>query len=319
MTEAHDDGRGRSADGPHAIPARGWRDILLRVKDQTERDNLSVVAAGIAFYALLSLFPLIAATVSIYGLAVDPEQVHQQLRYLESILPEGARQVVDEQLSRVTGSDNSVLSIAALGSLVLALWSSGAGVRALMSSLNIVYEEREKRSLIVFYSISLALTLLLIVSVIFSLTLVAALPAVATFIGLPAVIDTWISWLRWPLLALLFMAALATLYRYAPSRREPKWRWVSWGAVGATLLWLVGSGLFSWYVRSFSNYNETYGSVGAVVVLMLWFWLSAFIVLLGAELNAETEHQTARDSTVGRPKPRGRRGAQMADTLGRRP
>jgi membrane protein len=311
--------RGREADSPGEIPVPGWRDVVLRVKDEMTRDNVSVVAAGVAFYAVLSLFPLIAATVSIYGLMVDPQQAQEQLSSLGSLLPADARQLVDEQLQKVTGGATSTLGLAALGSLVLTLWSAGAGVKALMAGLNIVYGEREKRGFITFNSVALGLTLLLIVFVIVALSLVAALPALVGMFGLPPDVDNWLLWLRWPLLALTFMAALAALYRYAPSRSAAKWRWVTWGAAGATLIWLVGSGLFSWYITNFGKYNETYGSMGALVILMLWFWISALIALMGAEFNAETEHQTRQDSTTGRDKPMGHRGAVMADTLGEKP
>lgn len=306
---------GRMAEHPTGIPASGWREILLRVKDEMGYDNVSVVAAGVAFYAVLSLFPMIASTVSLYGLLVDPQQAQDQLRMLEDVLPKESRPLVEEQLARVVGAATSTLSLTALGSLLLTLWSAGAGVKALMAGLNIVYDEEEKRGFIKFNLVAVALTLFLSLFVVVALSLVAALPAIADMFSLPRGLDQWFLWLRWPLLALAFMTALAVLYRYAPSRSEPKWRWVTLGAGAATLIWLAGSALFSWYISNFGNYNETYGSMGALVILMLWFWLSALIVLLGAEFNAESEHQTARDSTTGRAKPMGQRGARVADTL----
>jgi membrane protein len=185
--------------------------------------------------------------------------------------------------------------------------------------MNIVYKEEEKRSLLRFYLTALLLTVGAICFGVVALALIVALPALLGRIGLGEETTVLIRWLRWPFLTVSIMFALAVLYRFGPSRLPPRWKWVSVGAVAATLLWLLGSGLFSFYVSNFNYYNETYGSVGAVIILMLWFWLTAFIVLMGAELNAEMEHQTKQDTTIGKPKPMGERNAYMADTLGRRP
>lgn len=232
------------------------------------------------------------------------------------VLPEDARSIIEEQLTRVTSSASATLSLGAIFGLLLTLWSANKGTQALITALNIVYDEPEKRGFIKLNLISLALTLGIIGFLIVGL---AALPALLGNLGLPDAIKELASWLRWPILAIAFVVALAVLYRYAPSRDEPRWRWVSWGAVVATIGWLIGSALFSWYVSNFSSYNETYGSIGAVVVLMMWFWLSALIVLLGAEVNAEMEHQTKRDTTRGGEQPMGERGAYVADTVGERP
>jgi membrane protein len=311
--------RGRAADTPKEIPASGWRDVLWRVKDETARDNLSLVAAGVAFYALLAIFPAIAATVSIYGLLVDPQTVSEQLAATSQVLPEEARSIIDEQLTRVASSAPTALGLGALVSLLLALWSANKGTQSLIAALNIVYDEREKRGFVRLTLISLGLTLAIILFVIVGLAAIAALPALLGNLGLPEEVRRLAGWLRWPLLGLGFVTGLAVLYRFAPSRNEPRWRWVTWGAVLATVLWLLGSALFSWYVANFGAYNETYGSIGAVAVLMMWFWLSALIVLLGAELNAEMEHQTSRDTTRGPERPMGERGAYVADTLGEQP
>ena len=293
--------------------------MLWRVKDETARDNLSLVAAGVAFYALLAIFPAIAATVSIYGLLVDPQTVSEQLAATSQVLPEEARGIIEEQLSRVTSSAPAALGLGAIVSLLLALWSANKGTQSLIAALNIVYDEREKRGFVRLTLISLGLTLAIILFVIVGLAAIAALPALLGNLGLPEEVRRLAGWLRWPLLGLGFVIGLAVLYRFAPSRNEPRWRWVSWGAVLATVLWLTGSALFSWYVANFGAYNETYGSIGAVAVLMMWFWLSALIVLLGAELNAEMEHQTGRDTTRGPERPMGERGAYVADTLGEQP
>jgi membrane protein len=311
--------RGRSAERPSQLPAAGWRDILWRVKAEMAQDNLSLVAAGVAFYALLALFPAIAAVVSIYGLVAEPQTVEQQLQAGSHILPQEARSIVEEQLKRVTASGSTALGLGAIVSLLLAIWSANKGTQSLITALNIVYDEDEKRGFIWFNVISLALTVGMFLFLIVCLGAIAALPALIGNLGLPEVVRQLAVWLRWPILGVAFVVALAALYRFAPSRDEPRWRWVSPGAVVATVLWLIASGLFSWYVSSFGNYNETYGSLGAVAVLMMWFWLSALIVLLGAELNAEMEHQTERDTTRGGEKPVGRRGAYVADTVGEKP
>jgi membrane protein len=311
--------RGRSAERPSQLPAAGWRDILWRVKAEMAQDNLSLVAAGVAFYALLALFPAIAAVVSIYGLVAEPQTVEQQLQSVSHILPQEARGIVEEQLKRVTASGSTALGLGAIVSLLLAIWSANKGTQSLITALNIVYDEDEKRGFIWFNVISLALTVGMFLFLIVCLGAIAALPALIGNLSLPEVVRQLAVWLRWPILGVAFVVALAALYRFAPSRDEPRWRWVSPGAVVATVLWLIASGLFSWYVSSFGNYNETYGSLGAVAVLMMWFWLSALIVLLGAELNAEMEHQTERDTTRGGEKPVGRRGAYVADTVGEKP
>jgi membrane protein len=319
MGKAEDAGRGRQAARPRDIPSRGWRDILFRVKDEMARDNLSMIAAGVAFYGLFAIFPALAALVSIYGLIVEPQDAQQQIAQLQGVLPQDARSIVEEQLTRVTSSAQGALSLGVLGGLLLTLWSAGRGTKALIEALNIVYDEDEKRGLIKLNAIALALTLGIVLFVVAALALVAILPPLLAGLGLPEAVQAWARWLRWPILAGAFMTALAVLYRYGPSREEPRWRWVSWGAAAATLLWIAGSVLFSWYVANFDSYNETYGSVGAVAILMMWFWLSALIVLLGAELNAEMEHQTERDTTTGAPEPMGRRGAYVADHVGEVP
>ena len=308
--------RGRMAETPREIPAAGWRDVLWRVKDEMSKDNLSLVAAGVAFYALLAIFPALAAIVSIYGLVADPQTVEQQLAATSEVLPADARSIIEEQLTRVTSGASAALSLGAIFSLLLALWSANKGTQSLITALNIVYDEEEKRGFVRLTLVSLALTLGVILFVIVGLAAIAALPALLGNLGLPEDIQRLASWLRWPILGIGFVIGLAIFYRFAPSRDEPRWRWVSWGAVLATVLWLIGSALFSWYVSNFGSYNETYGSIGAVVVLMMWFWLSALIVLLGAELNAEMEHQTERDTTRGHGQPIGERGAYVADTVG---
>ena len=311
--------RGRAATRPTQIPTKGWRDILLRVKDEVSQDNVSIVSAGVAFYALLAIFPALAALVSIYGLWADPAQIQQQLATVDTILPNQAREILNNQLSKVAGQGYTALSLGVIGGVLLALWSATKGTKALMTALNIVNDEEEKRSFLKLNAVALSLTLGAILFAIIALALIVALPALLGNLGLQEYARLWVAGLRWPLLALAVIVALAVLYRYGPSRDEPRWRWVSWGAVAATVLWLIGSALFSFYVSHFGSYNETYGSLSAVIILLMWFYLTAFVVLLSAELNAEMEHQTVKDTTEGEPRPMGERAAYVADTVGKTP
>lgn len=316
------DSRGRSADSPSEIPKKGWKDILLRVWDEQSKDNVSMLAAGVAYYALLAIFPAIAALVSIYGLVADPSTIESQLNQLGSLLPPDALSIVSDQARKVATTPSQGLGFGLIFGLMLTLWSASRGTNSMVSALNIAYGEKETRGFLMLAALSMGLTVAGLLFVILAMAMIIAVPAAINIIGLQ---DTPIGWIaslaRWPILAVTIMLALAVFYRYAPDRREPQWRWVSWGSAVATVVWLLGSLGFSIYVSNFGSYNETYGSVGAVVVLLLWFNLTSYVVLLGAELNAEIEHQTARDTTDrdGRPaRPLGQRDAYVADTVGER-
>lgn len=312
----HEPGRGRQATRPSAIPRRGWRDILKRTWQQIEQDNVDMLAAGLAFYGMLAIFPALAAFVSIYGLIADPADVRAQFETLTAVMPGDAATVLGDELTRVSGAEDQTLSFAAIGSLLVALWSASRGTKAFMTAMNIAYNEREKRNLITLNLMAIGLTLFLIVVAAIALVVTVAVPAALSILGLDSTLDWLISVLRWPAIGLFFIVVLGVLYRFAPCRSNAKWRWLTPGSVVAILLWLIASIGFSIYVRNFGNYNQIYGSIGAVVVAMFWFWISAYVVIMGAELNAETEHQTAIDSTEGKPKPMGQRGAYVADTLG---
>jgi len=317
QTAYNNDNRGRTATHPGQIPARGWQDIAYRIKDGLVNDNVSIIAAGVAFYALFAIFPALAALLSTYGLFANPADVQQQLNALSGILPAEARTLLNQQLGDIASRSGAALGLGVIIGLLIALWSASRGIMNLITALNIVYSEKEKRGFLALNGLALLLTAGAIVFAVLALGLIVVLPALLGNLGLPEQIRNWVVWLRWPLLVLFVMIGLAAIYRYGPSRSKPHWQWVSWGAVVATLLWIAGSALFSFYVSQFGNYNETYGSVGAVVILMMWFYLSAYAVLLGAELNAETEHQTCEDSTEGGPQPLGERGAYVADTVGK--
>jgi len=309
--------RGRAAKRPWDIPLAGWRDIAYRVKDEVVRDNISFVAAGVAFYALLAIFPALAVMVGIYGLVADPADVQKEIEALANIVPPEAHALLSKQLSDLASHANTTLSIGVLISLAVAIWSAAKGINSLITALNIVYNEQEKRSFLKLNGLALGFTFGGILFAVLAMGLIVGLPAFLSFTGLGGFLSFLFSLLRWPLLGLAFILGLAVIYHYGPCRDKPRWQWVSPGAVLAVALWLIGSGLFSYYVSNFGNYNETYGSVGAIVILLTWFYLTAYVVLLGAELNAEMEHQTKQDTTEGEPEPLGERNAYVADTVGK--
>ncbi|HEX9446210.1 MAG TPA: YihY/virulence factor BrkB family protein [Candidatus Binatia bacterium] len=310
--------RGRRAERPTEIPAPGWRDVFVRVKNNVAEHNISIVAAGVAFYVFLSLFPGLAAMVSLYGLITDPAGLQNHMSAIEQVLPPDAAALINSELQRIAqaGRDRRLGWGVAAG-ILLALWSAAKGMSSLMEALNIVYDEREKRGFFKRNATALSLTLGFIVFLILLLGLIAGVPAVLSSLNLGATAQKRIDYLRWPLLAVAQMIALAVLYRYAPCRAQARWRWITPGAVAATILWLAGSAAFSLYVSHFASYNKTYGALGVVVILMTWLLLSVYSILLGAEINAGMEHQTAKDTTTGKPEPMGRRHAYVADTLGR--
>jgi membrane protein len=313
------DAAGREAERPSEIPPRGWFAVLRRVKAEVKEDNVPLLAAGVAFYAMLAIFPAIIAVVTVYGMVADPAQVESQVGELAKSLPSGADQLLTEQLKSVTSAGRQSLSIGLALSLLGVLWSASGGVQGLVKGLNLVYDERETRGFLKLRGLSLLLTLGAIVVAVIAIALIAVFPGFVDSLGLGRAGELAASIGRWVVLALLVLAALAVVYRYAPDRAKPRWRWVSWGAVVALVLWLLGSVGFSWYVDNFGKYNQTYGALAAVIILLLWLFLSAFVVLLGAEFDAETERQTATDTTTGPSRPLGQRDAEVADTLGESP
>src|SRR5467141_2962737 len=309
-------GRGRSAETPSQIPAQGWKDILLRVYHGISENRILLVAAGVTFYSLLAIFPGIAALISIYGLFADPITVASHLDTIASVAPGGAIDVLREQMSRLASQGGTTLGVSFIVSLAISLWTANSGVKAIFDALNIVYGEEEKRSFLKLNAVTLFVTLGIVVFILLTLAAVVALPVALTYIPLPGVTALVVRIGRWPILFALVTLALAILYKYGPSRTEPRWRWITWGSVSAAVVWLAASAIFSWYVASFGSYNKTYGSLGAIIGFMTWIWISIIVVLIGAKLNAEMEHQTVRETTAGQPKPLGRRGARMADTVG---
>ena len=314
---ASEPGRGRHADAPWQIPLRGWKDILWRTYQQISEDRLLAVAAGVVFYGLLALFPAITAAVSLYGLFANASTINDQLSGLGGILPGSAVDIVHEQIEHLTAKSDAKLSFGFLVGLGVALWSANAGMKAIIDALNVVYEEKEKRGFIKLNLLSLAFTLAAIVSLVLALGAVVAAPLFLHQLGLSSITDALFRFARWPVLLALVIVGLALIYRFGPSRREPRWQWLSVGSVFAAVAWLVSSALLSWYLGNYAHYDATYGSLGAGIGLMMWMWVSSIVILFGAELNSEIEHQTAKDSTVEHDKPLGARGAVMADTVGK--
>ena len=317
LTRAREPGRGRDADTPREIPPRGWRDILIRVFWAISANRVLSTAGSVAFFTLLAAFPAIAAIVSLYGLFADATTIANHLTLLSGLLPADVIALVGEQVKSVAQKSNNTLGGAFLVSLGLALYSANSGIVALFDALNVVYDEKERRGPIRLYSTTFVFTLGGIVFTIFSLTGVVALPLIFRFVGLPTATEDLLSIARWPVMLVTITLSLAVVYRYGPCRNVARWRWVTWGSAFAALLWIAASMLFSWYVATFDSYNRVYGSLGAVVGFMVWLWISATIVLVGGELNAEMEHQTARDTTEGGTKPLGARGAMKADHVGK--
>src|SRR5262245_1383014 len=308
--------RGRSATAPSEMPSRGWQDILLRIWSNIGKDRVIVVAAGVTFYSILAVFPAIAALVALYGLFADPATITSHLDSIAGVVPGGAIEVIRDQITRVASQGRTALGVTFAVSLLVSLWSANAGMKSLFDALNLVYNETEERGFFKLNLVSLTFTILAILLVLVAIGAMVVVPIVLDFLGWGGATEVLVKIARWPALLIVVAFALAVLYRYGPSREKAQWRWITWGSVLAAIAWLVVSILFSWYAENFGSYNKTYGSLGAIIGFMFWLWLSIIVVLIGGELNAEAEHQTAHDTTIGGPKPMGQRGATMADTVG---
>lgn len=309
-------GRGRDADTPAQIPFKGWKDIGRRVFKEVSDDRVTLVSAGVTFYLLLALGPLLAAFVSIYGLAFDASDIARQVVALGGVLPGDAVDIVGDELNRLASAENSQLGIAFVTSLAIALWSVNAGMKALFEAMNVAYDETEKRGFIKLTLITLSFTVLTILSVIALIVFNALFSSFqgGAIFSLPERMVNLLTALIALMALILFMACL---YRFGPSRESPQWLWITPGAIFAGVMIIIVSALFTYYVANFGTYNETYGSLGAVVGFLTWLWLVVIVLVVSAEINAEMEHQTARDTTIGPREPIGDRGAKMADELGK--
>jgi membrane protein len=279
------------AKAPWQIPLNGWKEILVGTGERINENRLLATAAGVVFYGLLAIFPAITALVSSYGLFADPSTIAGHLKRLALMLPEGSFSIVQDQIGRVVAKGNTTLGATFILGLVMAIWSANAGMKAIFDALNVVYEEKENRNFIRLNLTSLAFTIAALAAILIMIAGVIAVPLALERLGLGARAEWILTLGRWPVLLLLLLTALAVLYRFGPSRPRARWQWISPGALAASLLWLLGSSLLSWYLSNFANYTATYGSLGAAIGLMIWMWMSAIIVLCGAQLNAEIERR----------------------------
>jgi membrane protein len=308
--------RGRAATTPSEIPASGWRDILMRVKAEIGSDHVSLVAAGLALYALLAVFPGLAASIAIYGIFTSPGEVIDQMQTFSAILPPGTWELFSEQLHTIASQATGTLTLAAIIGFLVALWGARAGMASLMVATNIAYAEAEKRGFVKQTLMSVAFTLAAMLGFLLVLVLGVVVPLALEALGTSRWVQLLVGGLRWVALWGIAVLGLAVLYRYAPSRETARWRWVTWGSAIAATLWLLLSAGFAFYVGTFASYGKTYGALGGVIALLMWFYLSSFAIVIGAEINAEMERQTRRDTTAGPEAPMGQRGAFAADTLG---
>jgi membrane protein len=317
ISPSQDDGRGRNADTPSEIPTKGLRDVFWRVYSEVMADRVTLIAAGATYYIVLAIFPGMGVLVSVYGLLTDPSDLTTQMIFLRDVLPPGAYDLLLPQLEALARKGRSELTFAFGGSLLIAFWSATSGAKALFDAINVAYGETEKRSIVRLNLMAFGFTLAAIGAMVVIIAVIGVVPAILKVLYLDRWTETLARVGRWPLILLLTGSATLAVYRYGPSREEAKLRWLTWGAAFSTLAWAATTIAFSAYLINFANYNATYGTLGALVAFMVWIWLSIVILIVGAELNAELEHQTRRDSTTGRPLPMGHRGAVMADTLGK--
>jgi membrane protein len=306
---------GLQADRPSEIPKPGWMQIVKRAWKEAKKDAVPLLAAGVAFYAFLAMVPTLIALVMIYGLVSEPAQVAEQVESFGSALPSAAEDLLEQQMTALAQTSDRALGIGLIIALVLALWSASSGISNLIRALNVAYDEEDERGFVKSRLLALGLTLGAIVFMVLAVALVAALPVLLDALNVPGWVKALVQAGRWLGLVVAVMVALAVLYRLGPDRDAPKFRWVSVGAIVATVLWVIGSVAFSLYVDNFGSYGKTYGTLAGVVVLLLWLWLSSYAALLGAEVNAEMEQQTIKDSTTGDPEPLGQRDAVKADSI----
>lgn len=309
--------RGRDADAPTEIPQRGWKDILWRVYRAIVEDHVLLTAAGVTFYILLALVPTLSAFVSIYGLFNDRASVLDQVQLLVGLVPPGALEILRDQLTRLTSQSTDKLGITLIFSLAIALWSASAGVKAMFEAMNVAYHEREQRSFFVFNGLALLFTLGGAISAVLVLSVVLIIPAILNFLPAGHGLEWTVRVASYAAMMTVIALSIAALYRWGASREQAKWRWITPGAAFAAIALGLISVTFSWYVSNFSNNDATYGSLSAMIGLMTWLWISTTLVILGAEINSEIEHQTAQDTTTGEELPLGERGAHMADNVGR--
>lgn len=305
---------GRTADSPLQTPARGWKQVAVRTWKQSSEDNIGLVAAGVAFYGFLALVPLLGATVLTYGIVADPQTVVGNVKSLASVMPQDAAKLIGDQLMGVVQTSGGKKGLGLVLAIAVALFGAGNAAGSIITALNIAYEQEETRGFLKVNLLSLAITAGVVLMAVVALLAIAALGYLEKlFPHAPSILLGLGKILSYVLLLLGAAAGAATLYRYGPNRDRAKWEWISPGTIFAAVAWLILTLGFGFYVAHFGNYNKTYGSLATVVILVTWMYLSAYVFLFGAELNSELEHQTAKDTTAGGPKPLGDRGAWSAD------
>lgn len=314
--ESNEADRGREAEKPGEIPAKGWKDTLLRVKKEISDDKVSMLAASMSYYALLACVPALTSMVLLYAWFSDPAEISQHISGISRFLPAEATQIIHDQLSSLATKAPTTLGLSAIGTLLFSLWSASKGSTSVIEAMNIIYDEKECRGFFKRTLMALGFTLLGTVLSIVAVFVVVAMPVITSIFNFVPMFEILSQAAGWVVLLLIFSFYLSCVYRFGPCRQKAKWKWVSRGSLFASVLWAITSALFAWYASNFGNFNKTYGSLGAVVVLMTWFWISSFIILIGGEINSELEHQTKKDTTTGPAKPLGARGAYMADTVG---
>ncbi len=284
---------GIHARSPVQIPLRGWREIALRVKREIKDDRVADIAAGVAFYAMLALFPALIAIVSVYGLLANPADVERQVAALSDVMPGPAHAVLGERLNALVSQPRAQLSFGVLLSVLVALWTASSGTKALIEAVNTAYDVTDERGFVRLRVVALLMAIGLIVCGVAAVLAVTLLPSAFSWLGFGEEGRRLVAISRWPALALGALLGLSALYRFSPYRERPRWKWVSVGALVATVLWIGASLLLSLFVSSFGNYDATYGALAGVVVLLLWMFVSSLSILIGAEINAEIENQTA--------------------------
>lgn len=314
--EAKEPGRGRMATRPEKIPHKGWTDIFWRLGAAYFGDRVGFLSGGVTFFVVLSLFPTLAAFVTIYGLFADPNDAWSRLQFLYSVLPAGVAEFLGGEMQRLAENSNTALTFTLVWTLALSLWTANGAIKVLFYGLNVAYHEVEKRNLVKYNLVCMAFTVSGLAAVLLAAGMVVGVPIALGFLGLA---EEWayLAPFRWPVLLLIYIAALTVIYAFGPCRQRARWRWLTPGAIFAALLSLILSLGFSWYLQTFVR-TASYGPLAAMMGFLLWTWLSVQIILMGAELNAEIEHQTAIDTTTGAPRPIGERGAVVADTVGPR-
>jgi YihY family inner membrane protein len=306
---------GIRAGSPTQIPPRGWKQILKRAWAESNADNMPIIAGGVAFFAFLSIFPALIALISIFGLVASPEEAASQVEEFTSGLPEAAQELIGTQVTSITQNAGGALTLSLILSILGALFTASGGVNNMVKAVNIAYDEVETRGFLKLRALSLVLTLGAIAFVVLTIGLIAVVPIVLDALPLGGLATVLAEIARWATLLAVVVGSLAVLYRVAPDRDAPRLSWVSLGSLVVTAVWAVASLGFTFYVNNFGSYDKTYGAIAGVIVLMLWLYLTCYLVLLGAEINSEAEHQTGLDTTDGDPQPMGQRGAVKADTL----